>query len=257
VNRRLAIPLVSLVATLLPAPAHADDAPDAPKAAAPDKEKDKDTALERAASRAAGEPSAREFGLAVANVHGRYAIANRPDKIGDARHIGTLAFSTRMIYGDLVGYAFGVGFEAGGTYQAGLAYGLDVMPVGGALALGRRGFLMLGGGAGLSGVAVDPIPFAVRFPLELRLEVEPVEGLRVMTGAEVAWTPFTSARREGAPRASFADEIRWVFLLGTSANEQHGSYSAWRGYFMGLDYREIMGTPILGLVLGTNLGSAQ
>ncbi len=245
----LAALALGLAAVAVPGRASADDYPSS----------DKDTALERAASKVASgdEPVGHQEGMGVANLQGRYAIANRPEKIGGARHFGTLGFSTRAFYGQLFNYAFGLAIEVGGTYEAGLAYKADLLPLGGAVALGKRGFAMLAGGAGVSGVALETIPFAVRFPLELRLEIEPVDALRVVVGAEVAWTPFTTARREGAPRGPFADEIGFVLAMGPSRAEHRGQYAMWKGYYLGVDYRETMGTPILGMIAGFNFGSAQ
>ncbi|MBL8607969.1 MAG: hypothetical protein JNL38_11640 [Myxococcales bacterium] len=45
--------------------------------------------------------------------------------------------------------------------------------------------------------------------------------------------------------------------MGPSRAEHRGQYAMWKGYYLGVDYRETMGTPILGMIAGFNFGSAQ
>ncbi len=60
-----------------------------------------------------------------------------------------------------------------------------------------------------------------------------------------------------SPRGPFADEIGFVLAMGPSRAEHRGKYAMWKGYYLGVDYRETMGTPILGMIAGFNFGSAQ
>ena len=171
------------------------------------------------------------------------------------QNAGVFAVRGRVLLGSRVGYCVGLDGEVGGG-DAGFVYNLTGYLAGVGARWGAGNGVSLCGGAGFSG-AGDAVPFAGRFPVELRV-AQSLGPVRIALWAQVAWTLGDKARVDGSPSLAFAHEAEAG--LSVRIGRQHrywASTSAGGGPSIGVVYREAMGSRMLGVVLGLDLTGAR
>jgi hypothetical protein len=156
----------------------------------------------------------------------------------------------RTLAGETAAYCLGFDGALGGSSE-GLVYETSAYLAGAGLRLGESSYLAACGGAGLSG-AQGAVPFAWQFPAELSAELQ-AGPVRVSLWSKLLWTSGADARSEGSSSVSFADE------LSVGASLRWGRPTRyWRtrttshGYFLGAQYKELMGTRLIGVIAGVS-----
>jgi hypothetical protein len=196
----------------------------------------------------------RKYGVASFWMGARYARVDHPDEARGLSDEGTVGLSVRASYGRHVGYGFGAEFEGGLGFPLGYAYAARLYPTGVAYAFHGNSFVGLFGGVGIDGVT-STVPAALELPLELRMEVDVARQARVGARAAVAWYPAAPERRGGSLLSPFADELTMGTFarFGRSPPCGCSELRAGRGYFFGLERREIFKTAWLGLTFGVEM----
>jgi hypothetical protein len=169
------------------------------------------------------EPSARDFVLAGARLHG---------------FIGSRS----------LGFHIGLDLAAGGTiHGGGFAYDVALFPVGVALRFADTSFLTLGVGVGASG-ATATIDDAATMPVEARFELG--RGIRVLGRARATFVTASDNRQDGA---RFADELEAMLALRIGRGYTDWGFPTGNGYFVGASYREALGAKFAGIVIGYSI----
>jgi hypothetical protein len=195
----------------------------------------------------------REYGVSSMWLWSQAAHVKLPAAAGGLTDTATVGFDARVSYGDHWGYAGGIDLEGGAGFPLGFDYAARLYPVGVAYAFGASTFLGVFGGIGVDGTTAR-VPSAFEIPVELRLEKDITHEARVGARAGLRWFPGDEARRGGSLVSPFADEL----VLGTFARFGRvppcgcGGRMG-RGYFFGLERREIMHTYSLGLTFGVEV----
>jgi len=200
-----------------------------------------------------GESREREYGASSMWLWARAAYVRDPSDAGGATDTEMVGFNGRAVYGAHLGYAVGVDLEGGVGLPLGFAYAARLYPVGVGYSFGASTFVGLFGGVGVDGVTAR-VPGALELPVELRLEVDVTREARIGARAGVAWFPGDEARRGGSLVSPFADEL----VLGTFARFGRAPPCGCggrmgRGYFFGLERRDVMKTYWLGLTFGVEV----
>lgn len=203
-------------------------------------------------------PTPRRHGVGSAWMFAKLAQVVDPSAAGDLHQRASVAFAARGLYGKgSLGYGFGFDVEAGLGFPLGFAYGATLYPTGVGIPFGRTSFVGLFGGFGTSGVG-SHVQGALELPVELRLEVDATERVRVGLRGSVTWIPFSS-KRDGDGLLPFGDET----LVGTFVRIGRSSPSCaceahfGRGYFFGLERRELMNTAWLGASFGVEIDASH
>ena len=210
-----------------------------------------------AAPTAWGDETARRplrYGLVVAELRAGHARAVQSSAMAPT-DVGGVGFAARGVYGGKVGFGFGADLALGVTSGPGALYDVTLYPAGVGLVVGQTGLVGVFAGAGVDG-AVARVPFAVRAPVDARLELDAGSRVRLLFDAFVAWTPWTEARRHGATHVSFADEAGAGAGLRLGRLWAHYDYRSSGGYFLRVEYREALGAPYLGLAFGYELAAS-
>ncbi len=199
------------------------------------------------------ESGKREYGVSSMWLWARTAHLRDPNGAGGVTDTEMVGFDARASYGGHLGYAIGVDLEGGVGLPLGFAYAARLYPVGLAYAFGASTFVSLVGGVGVDGVTAR-VPGALELPVELRLEIDVTREARIGARAGLSWFPGDEARRGGSLVSPFADEL----VMGTFARFGRtppcgcGGRMG-RGYFFGLERREVMKTYWLGLTFGVEV----
>jgi hypothetical protein len=168
-------------------------------------------------------PSARDFILAGARLHG-------------------------FIGGKSIGFHIGLDLAAGGTINGGgFAYDVALFPVGVALRFADTSFLTLGAGVGASG-ATATIDDAATLPVEARFEIG--RGIRVLGRARATFVAASDSRQDGA---RFADELEAMLAVRIGRGYTDWGYPTGNGYFVGATYREALDAKFAGIVIGYSI----
>jgi hypothetical protein len=194
----------------------------------------------------------REYGVASLWMWGEYTRIRRPESAGGLADRATVGLTARAIHGRTLGHAFGADLELGAGFPAGFAYAARLYPIGAGYMLGANTYAGLFAGFGASGVSAR-VPGALEIPVELRLEADAGRDARVGFRAAVAAVPYSDARHVGSRVLPFGDEL----VLGAFARVGRvppcSCPRAGRGYFFGLERREVMRTYWLGLAFGVEV----
>jgi len=167
----------------------------------------------------------------------------------------TGAVDLMAMYGKRSAVAVAVGFEVGAEIPGGFAYAMRLMPVGGAIRFGKRGWIGAVGGIGGSGV-IDRVPIGLELPITGFLAFDLGEWLRFSSRARVAWIP-TSDRRDGGSRsADFVDELDLEagFAFGKRESKYRSVFSD--GTYLGVFVREQLDQRIVGVSLALAISGA-
>jgi hypothetical protein len=145
----------------------------------------------------------------------------------------------------------GADLAAGSTVRgAGFAYDVALMPVGVAVRFGRSSFVALGTGVGFLG-AVGTLDDAVTLPVDLTLEAG--KAWRVLARARASYIARADGRHDGAPSIAFADELDAMLALRFGHHYEDYGYPSGNGYFIGVAYRELLGSHWVGATIGYSI----
>lgn len=198
----------------------------------------------------------REYGLGTAAMYLRYAHSRDSAPLAGLSDLVMGGISARAVYGKRFGYGLGAGFELGGGGAPGFAYGVELYPLGGAVALGPTGFVGVFLGAGVNGVTAR-VPVSLALPAELRLEFDWTRRARLGALFAIAWHPAQEARRGGSLLLPFADETTMALTARFGKSFPRYGANMGRGYFFRLERREQMRTVLFGLAFGVELDFAN
>lgn len=184
----------------------------------------------------------REFGVASAWISANGALVKDSARAGGLEGVTTLGLSGRGLFAkNTLGYAIGADLEMGAGYPLGFAYRADLMPIGGGVAFGSTGFLMLLAGAGTSGVTAR-VENAFEVPLEARLEFDVIDRTRL--GMRGTWFLLpTSDSRDNETTLS-------VFARLGPTKKREGFFGG-HGPWLSLERHTFMHTYWLGVSLGS------
>lgn len=204
---------------------------------------------------------------AAAQVAGFRGAASLDLDVGYARgddDVSAVTFGTnlRAAGGKRFPVLYAAGFDvrvgaADSPAGTGFAYEFDLHLLGFGFMLGRSARLTATAGAGVSGIT-STLPVAAQFPIELRLDFNVIDRLRVTTWARTAWTAGADARAGGSPTAPFGDELSAAFALRWSKryHPHDRSTSTGNGYYLAVTYAERLGADALGVALGYDIDAA-
>jgi hypothetical protein len=132
--------------------------------------------------------------------------------------------------------------------HGGFAYDAAVLPLGLGVRLGPDSFLALGTGIAAMG-ATGSLDDAVLVPIQLELEY----GLtyHLIVRARDSFVLGADGRRDGAPSLPLGDELEGMVGLRFGKSD---TTNLPMGYFIGVAYKEMLGTRYVGLSLGYALG---
>lgn len=163
------------------------------------------------------------------------------------RRMGTFDVRTRAHLGRAPSYCLGVDGRIGGSTD-GVVYGATAYPVGFGARWGAGNVVSLCGGAGFDRTG-DGVPLAAVFPAELSLAID-LGVVRPLLWVRPAWSAGEAVRREGT-FISFVDELDIGLVVRLSRQHRYWStVSAGGGLSIGVTYRELMDTRMIGVVLG-------
>lgn len=194
----------------------------------------------------------RRFGVASAGLGFRYGrsldhSAGALPWSGYDLQFGAFA---RALWGKRVGWAFGLGFSAGGIVPQGVDFRFDFLPAGFGVALPRMGFVSVMGGIRPVLSSYDPYGLFL-FPVELRAEIDFCRCARLIVAAELDFSTVGRGTIPGTDGFSALIALRYRGGRSTSG-ERSGSIA--RGRFVGVQMWEVRGVPYLGFVLGVEAG---
>lgn len=135
--------------------------------------------------------------------------------------------------------------------HGGFAYDVGLLPLGLGVALGPDSFLALGTGVAAMG-ATGSLDDAILVPIQLELEYGGTYHLTVR--ARDSFVFGADGRKDGAPSLPLGDELEGMVGLRIGKVD---SSSVRMGYFLGVAYKEMLGTRYIGLALGYALGGMQ
>jgi hypothetical protein len=169
--------------------------------------------------------------------------------------VGTFAGEGQLVW-TLVGGRFGpaasVDFEIGGAIPAGFAHGIHLEPLGVGVRIGRLGYAAATAGGGAGGIT-GSVPFALEVPASGHVAIDVSSRVRLLLAARLFWTS-AAARRDGAPHAPFADEVRLGIGARVGRTWDSDRFADAGGYFFRLEHAERMGATYVGLAFGWELG---
>ncbi|HEY6038362.1 MAG TPA: hypothetical protein VIV58_28965 [Kofleriaceae bacterium] len=135
--------------------------------------------------------------------------------------------------------------------HGGFAYDAALLPLGLGVSLGPDSFLALGTGLAAMG-ATGSLDDAILVPIQLELEYGGTYHLTVR--ARDSFVFGADGRKDGAPSLPLGDELEG--MVGIRIGKAETS-SLRMGYFLGVAYKEMLGTRYIGLALGYALGGMR
>jgi hypothetical protein len=185
---------------------------------------------------------------------GEYARVTEPAKTGGLRDVGAFALRSRLYLGRAVSYCAGLDGALGGSNE-GLIYGVTGYVAGLATRWGAGNVIALCGGAGVDR-AGDAVPLAARVPADLSIALA-LGPVRPIVWVRPSWVPGSDLRRGGAA-VSVVDELEAGILVRLSRQRRLWSRtSAGGGLAIGVNYRQLMQTHMIGLSLGLSFAGEQ
>ena len=79
---------------------------------------------------------------------------------------------------------------------------------------------------------------------------------RVLAWGRAGWTAGSPQRHDGAPSVPFADELDAMLGLRIGHHYEDYGFPTGNGYFVGVAYRELLGTRFVGLTIGYSIDMA-
>jgi hypothetical protein len=196
-----------------------------------------------------------------AYLHEELTAVTHVDDASKPRTIDQLALAGFRLHGfggssANIGYHIGLDLLAGATVgrHGGFAYELGFLPAGVAVRFGRSSWLTLGTGIVASG-ATGALDDAIALPLDLDLELD-AGRLRLIAWGRASWVAGAPGRHDGAPAIAFADELD--AMVGVRIGHHYEDYDSptGNGTYVGVAYKELVGTRFLGLTFGYSIDMA-
>jgi hypothetical protein len=192
-------------------------------------------------------------GVGTVMLPARMSMPVHPSRAGGAAFIGTVGLEARLVYGGRVGYGVGLDFHLGAAGPAGFAGGVHLYPVGIGYAISSTGFVGIFSGFGTTGVT-GAVPAGAEFPQEIRAEFDITDRARIAMRAQGIFIPGLAARRQSA--TLFDETLLGIYTrFGKRVSQDNFAFAS--GTVIGLERRELMGTPVLSLVIGTEIDAAM
>lgn len=161
-----------------------------------------------------------------------------------------------LIGGKYLAYHAGLDLAAGATiHDGGFAYDVSLFPVGGALRLGASGFLAVGLGIGANG-ATGTLDDALTFPVDVTFEVGG-GAVRLLAHGRGTFLFNADNRQGGAPTLGGFDELEGMAGVRIGKSKDQFGFTSSTGYFVGVSYRELMDTRMVGLVIGYSIAGGS
>lgn len=132
--------------------------------------------------------------------------------------------------------------------HGGVAYDAALLPLGLGVALGPDSFIGLATGVALMG-GTGSLDDAVLVPIQLEIEYGVTYHLTVR--ARDSFVFGADGRKDGAPSLPFGDELEG--MVGVRIGKSETTHAP-MGYFLGVAYKEMLGTRYIGLALGWAVG---
>lgn len=149
------------------------------------------------------------------------------------------------------GFRGGLDARFGAGLEGGFAYDADLLPIGVAAPISSPVRVGLITGIATSGVT-RRIPFTFAFPAELVAEADLGWSLFVAVWVRPSWV-LTDARKDGSKLAPFTDELEAGALLRIGKGGEDYGVRWGNGFFLGMSYKEELGTSALGVLFGHSL----
>lgn len=185
---------------------------------------------------------------------GTYARGVDPAALGGVGNVVTLGLRLRLFPFRPVTYCAGFDADVGGSDE-GVAYAATAYVAGIGARWGAGNVVALCGGVGVDG-AGGAIPVAARFPAELSVGFA-AGSIRPSLWLRPAWEAGADARREGTG-LDFIDEVDAGLSVRIGRQHRYWSdVSAGGGPTLGVTYRGLMGTHMIGGFVGIDLGAEQ
>jgi hypothetical protein len=185
---------------------------------------------------------------------GEYGRVTDPAKARGLRHLGTFALRSRLHVGRTLSYCAGLDGAVGGSDE-GLVYGVTGYLAGLSMRWGNGNVLSLCGGAGVDRFG-SAIPVALRIPADLSVAIA-LGPVRPILWVRPAWVPGSDVRQSGAA-VGIIDELETGLLLRLSQQRRYWSHTtAGGGLAVGVSYRQLMGTHMVGATLGFSFAGGQ
>lgn len=150
-----------------------------------------------------------------------------------------------------VNYHIGFGGHAGSSLRrAGMAYDVQLLPIGVMVRLGRTSIVGVAGGIGASG-AIGTLDDALTFPVEGVIELG---GGRVRVIARGRATYVTSSGTQAGNR----EDLEYDAMLGLRIGRHYEDFDfpTGNGYFVAAAYRELEGMRFAGITIGYSIDMA-
>ncbi|MFO0665414.1 MAG: DUF3750 domain-containing protein [Polyangiaceae bacterium] len=197
-------------------------------------------------------PWTPDRGVGNVAIFGAGGGTQKPSRAGGFVGQGTVGLTARAIYGGRVGYGMGLDFGLGVGAPFGFAGHAHLYPVGIGYALSPTGYVGFFSGIGTSGVS-STVPAGLDLPQEVRLEFDVGRRARISLVAAGIFVAGEPRRRQG--RLLF-DETRFGAYARIGKLHVEDDFILSSGTYFGFERREIMGSPYLGMVFGTEIGSS-
>lgn len=96
---------------------------------------------------------------------------------------------------------------------------------------------------------------AVALPFDVDVELD-ASRVRLIAWARAAWVAGAPQRHDGAPSAPFADELE--AMVGVRIGHHYTDYGfpTGNGAYLGVAYKELIGTKFVGLTFGYSMDMA-
>jgi hypothetical protein len=182
----------------------------------------------------------------------RYHRYDETSHTSELRNVVLAGAGTRGAIG-WPGFGFRAGLDArfGAGLEGGFAYDAGLLPLGIAAPLSSPIRLGLITGIATSGVT-NRIPFTLAFPAELAVEADLGWSLLVAAWVRPSWV-LTDAREHGSELVPWAEELEAGALVRIGKGGEQHRIRWGNGYFLGVSYREQLGTSALGVLFGHSL----
>lgn len=187
-------------------------------------------------------------------LYGGYARSVGEQRPAAVEHIAAVGIRTRGLVGERLGWCAGFDTEIGAS-DGGFVYDLTVFPAGVGVRAGGAS-LSVCAGLGTSGVQPEA-PIAFRTPVEASLELDLGARVRPLLWVRGAWLLGADPRQSGARTTDVVDELSAGAGIRIGKQIRRSRFHGGNGYYVGVSYREMMGTRFAGAVLGYGVSGGR
>lgn len=182
------------------------------------------------------------LGLASVSIGYERPFGARPER--SMRDHGFVEIRIGGLYGGTLAYAAAVSVAVGGALDGGFVSRDELFPLGVGLRVGDLGYLALLGGVGVD--AASAIGAALRLPVELRVELDLADEVRLLMASRLAWLFGHDVLDAGARDLDGIDEGEVMLGVRIGSRTSRGS----SGYYGAVTASERQGARYLGVLVG-------